>query len=292
MPSASYRLSETIWVSEAKGAVTTMTNKYRSVSIEKHRSRNDIFSDKVYDMMKEKHNQLKQSTSDNKPLLFRDHSMFCLSALFNSGTCRVEAACTSLPDDFFLSPSVCSHANVAVVYDVGVVSSFPMLEMEKVETSLSSLLGDVGDMVTVRERVDLAFGIVCAVEYFHEQLRVAHGLISCDTVFVTQQLRAKLLDPSAAFLLTGKLSEHGVSCGGDIKQLVEILLSLLSDTCPAFLFACDRLRDIAVGVDRVERKGDCYSLSEMKDLLHGLQQTAEYHCCPRGRQLVCQNLGE
>ena len=31
--------------------------------------------------------------------------MFCLSALFNSGTCRVEAACTSLPDDFFLSPS-------------------------------------------------------------------------------------------------------------------------------------------------------------------------------------------
>ena len=59
MPSASYRLSETIWVSEAKGTVTTplpdMT-KYRSVSIEKHRSRNDIFSDKVYDMMKEKHN--------------------------------------------------------------------------------------------------------------------------------------------------------------------------------------------------------------------------------------------
>ena len=201
-------------------------------------------------MMKEKRNQ---STNDNKPLLFRAHSMFCLSALFNSGTCRVEAACTSLPDDFFLSPSICSHVNVAVVYDVDVVSSVPMLEMEKVETSLSSLLGDVGDMVTVRERVDLAFGIVCAVEYFHEQLKVAHGLISCDTVFVTQHPRAKLLDPSAAFLLTGKLSEQAVSCVGDIKQLVEILLSLLSATCPAaaFLFACDCLRDIAVGVDRV-----------------------------------------
>ena len=248
--------------------------KYRSVSIENHRSRNDIFGDKLYEMMEDKHDQLKQSTSDNKPLLFRAHSMFCLSALFtSSGTCRVEAACTSLPDDFFLSPSVCSHANVAVVYDVDVVSSIPML---KVETSLSSLLDDVGDMVTVRERVDLAFGIVCAVEYFHEQLslRVAHGLISCDTVFVTQQLRAKLLDPSAAFLLTG----NAVSCVGDIKQLVEILLSLLSATCPAFLFACDRLRDIAGGVDRVERKGDCYynSLSEMKGLLDGLQQTAEY----------------
>ena len=175
--------------------------------------------------------------------------------------------------------------NVAVVYDVDVVSSIPMLQMEKVETSLSLLLGDVGDMVTVRERVDLAFGIVCAV---------AHGLISCDTVFVTQQLRAKLLDPSAALLLAGKLSENAVSCGGDIKQLVEILLSLLSATCPAFLFACDRLRDIAVGVDRVERKGDCYydSLSEMKGLLDGLQQTAEYRCCPRGRQSVCQGLGE
>ena len=266
--------------------------KYRSVSIEKHRSRNDILGDKVYDMVKDKRNQLKQSTSDNKPLAVRAHFMFCLLALFNSGTCRVEAACTSLPDDFFLSPSVCSHANVAVVYDVDVGSSIPLLEVEKVETSLSSLLRDVGDMVSVRERVDLAFGIVCAVEYFHDHLRVAHGLISCDTVFVTQQLSAKLLDPSAAFLLTGKLSEHAVSCVGDIKQLVQILLSLLSDTCPAFLFACDHLRDIAVGVDRMERKGDCYSLSEMKGLLDGLQQTAEYRCCPRGRQLVCQGLGE
>ena len=169
-------------------------------------------------------------------------------ALF-SGTCGVEASCTSLPDQFFFSPSACSHANVAVLYDVDVLSSIPILHMEKVETSLSSLLCDVGDRVTVRERVDLAFGIVCAVGYFHEQLRVSHGLISCDTVFVTQQLSAKLLDPSAAFLLTGKLCERAVSCAGDIQQLVEILMSLLSDTCPAFLFACDLLRDIAVGVE-------------------------------------------
>ena len=213
-------------------------------------------------------------------------------ALFSNGTCGVEAACTSLPDEFFLSPSVCSHANVAVVYEMDVRSSMPILHMEKVETSLMSLLCDVGDRVTVRERVDLAFGIVCAVEYFHEQLRVAHGFISCDTVFVTQQLSSKLLDPSSAFLLTGKLCEHAVSCAGDIKQLVEILLSLLTDTCPDFLFACDLLRDIAVGVGRGERKGDCNSLSEMKTLLDGLQQTAEYRSCPRGRQLLCQVLGK
>ena len=213
---------------------------------------------------------------------------FYLLALFISGTYGVEVACTSLPDEFFLSP-VCSHANVAVVYEVDVFSSIPILYMEKVETSLSSLLCDVGDRVTVRERVDLAFGIVCAVEYFHEQLRMAHGLIRCDTVFVAQQLTAKLLDPSAAFLLTGKLCERAVSCAGDIQQLVEILVSLLSDTCPAFLFTCDRLRDIGVVVEREERKG---SLSEMKALLDVLQQTAEYCSCPRGRQLLCQGLDE
>ena len=55
--------------------------KYLSVSIEKHLSRNDIFGDTVYDMVKDKRNQLKQSTSVNKPLLVRAHSMFCL---FNS----------------------------------------------------------------------------------------------------------------------------------------------------------------------------------------------------------------
>ena len=218
---------------------------------------------------------------------------FCLSALFENGTCRIEAACTSVPEDSFLFPSVCSHANVAVVYFVDVVSCIPMLEMERVETSLSSLLCALGDMVTVRERVDLALGIVCAVEYFHDHLRVSHGLISCDTVFVTQQLTAKLLEPSAAFLLTGKLpSEHVVSCAGDIKQTVKILLSLLSDMCPAFLFCCDRLRDIVVDVERMDRKGDCNSLSQMKALLDSLQQIAEYRCCPRGRQLVCKGLGD
>ena len=243
-------------------------------------------------MAKDKSNQLNQSTSDNKSALIPSSFCIFVSALFSSSTCTTEAVCTSLPDDFFLSPSRCSHTNVAVVYAVDIVSSIPVLMMEKVESSLSSILRDVGEKVTARERVDLAFGIVCAVDYFHNQLSVAHGLISCDTVFVTQQLSAKLLDPSAAFLLTGKLSEHAVSCAGDIKQLVQILLSLLSDICPAFLFACDRLRDIAVGVERMEGKGECNSLSEMKGLLDGLCQTAEYRCCPRGRHLLCQGLSE
>ena len=109
-----------------------------------------------------------------------------------------------------------------MVYDVDVVSSVPMLLMERVKTSLSSLLRDVSSMVTVRERVDLAFGIVCAVEYFHDHLGVAQGLIIGETVFVTQQLRAKLFDPSSAFLLTGKLSEHTATLANDIQQLLTL----------------------------------------------------------------------
>ena len=77
---------------------------------------------------------------------------------------------------------ICTIQAVAVIYDavicdVGIHKSVPMLVMEKVETSLSSLLLDVGDMVTMRERIDLAFGVVSAihVQYFHKHLRVAHG---------------------------------------------------------------------------------------------------------------------
>ena len=206
--------------------------------------------------------------------------------------CTVQALCTSLPDDFCLPSPVFSHANVAAVYDVGVVSSVPILVMEKVETSLSSLLCDVGQMVTMRERVDLGLGIVSAVEYFHDHLIVAHGLISGETVFVTQQLSAKMLDPSAAFMLTGNLCEHAATLDDDIEQVVHVLLSLFGDICPAFSFACDRLRDIAVGVENADRNGGRKSLFEVKTLLDDLRHTAEYRSCPGKRQLLCQDFGE
>ena len=68
-------------------------------------------------------------------------------------------------------------------------------------------------------------------------MRVAHGFISCasDTVFVTQQLSAKLLDPSAAFPPTDGKVVRG-ACSFVCKQLVEILLSLLTDTCPILVY--------------------------------------------------------
>ena len=178
------------------------------------------------------------------------------------------------------------------MYDVDLVSSVPILVTEKVEASLSSLLLDVGEMLTVRERVDLAFGIACAVEYLHGHLGVAHGLITGETVFVTRQLNAKLLDPSAAFLVTGKLSEHAATLANDMKQLVDLLLSLLSNISPAFSFVCGRLRGIAGGVESIDRKDECMSLSELRTVLDGLRLTAEYRCYPRGRQLLCHGLEE
>ena len=167
--------------------------------------------------------------------------MLSFSVLY--GICTVEAVRRSLPDDFCLRPPVCSHVNVAVVYDMNVISSVPTLVTEKVETSLSSLLYDVGQMVTIPERVDLAHGIACAVEYFHYHLKVAHCLINSETVFVTQQLSAKMLDPSTAFLLTGNLCEHTATLANDIRQLADRLLYLLSNIWPASSFAYDRLRD-------------------------------------------------
>ena len=213
-----------------------------------------------------------------------------LAAFHNTCLRTFVSVRTSLSHAFILSPSVCRHANVAVVYHVDVVPTVPTLVMEKVETSLSSLLNDVGDVVRVRERVDLAFGIVYAVEYFHDHLRMAHGLISGDTVFVTQELSAKLLDPSAAFLVTGKLWDPAMTFTDDIKQPADLLLSVLSDVCPALTLACDRLRDIAVGIESVDGKGDCGSLFEFKHVLDGLYQTEEYRSCPYGRQQLCQEL--
>ena len=123
---------------------------------------------------------------------------------------------------------------------------------------------------------------------------MGHGLINGDTVFVTQQLSAKMLDPSAAFLLTGKLSGRAVTFADDMEQLVHLLLFVLSDVCPPFLCACDRLRDIAVRVKSLveKEKGECRSLYNLKTMLNALRDTAEYRSCPRGRQLLCQGLDE
>jgi hypothetical protein len=64
--------------------------------------------------------------------------------------CLIEA---SLVDGVIISLPSCMHPNVAVLYDVGFFRSFPMLMMERMEAPLSTLLSDVGDQVTLRERL-------------------------------------------------------------------------------------------------------------------------------------------
>jgi hypothetical protein len=64
--------------------------------------------------------------------------------------CLIEA---SLLDDVIVSLPYCMHPNVAALYDVGFFRSFPMLMMERMEAPLSTLLSDVGDQVTLRERL-------------------------------------------------------------------------------------------------------------------------------------------
>jgi hypothetical protein len=56
-------------------------------------------------------------------------------------------------------------------------------------------------------------------------------------VFVTQQLNAKLLDPLAASVVTGKLPDPAGSFQSDLEQLSKLLVYLLSDVC-----SCDLLQ--------------------------------------------------
>ena len=122
-------------------------------------------------------------------------------------------------------------------------------------TSLALVVCDICQMVTMQERVYLTLGIACAVECFHDHLTVAHGLASSANVFVTQQLRARTLNPPEAYILTGNPCEQAATLANDIRKVFHLLPSLLSD-----IFACDHLLDIAVGVESWDRNGDCKSL--------------------------------
>jgi DNA-directed RNA polymerase subunit RPC12/RpoP len=132
--------------------------------------------------------------------------------LYDHTLCTPISICTKLPEDFIFVPSVCSCANVAVVYghsvdprgdDHGTLT--PVLMVEKFEMTLERLLWSSADSTStlnLRARIDIAFGIVNAMEYFHCHLGVGHGYIKSATVLVTEDLTAKLLDPTAAFLST------------------------------------------------------------------------------------------
>jgi hypothetical protein len=195
--------------------------------------------------------------------------------------CLIEA---SFLDDVIISLPACPHPNVAVLYDVGFFRSFPMLMMERMEAPLSSLLSHVGDEVTLRERVDVAFGIVSAIDYFHNHLNTTHGLISGGTVFVTQQLSAKMLDPLSACLVTGKLPDPAVTFADDMEKVIDLLTYLLND-----VLSCDYLRAMAISFQKPD--GHSLMTSLLFDFLDGVRRSDEYCHCPR-RQLMCQDRNE
>jgi hypothetical protein len=76
-------------------------------------------------------------------------------------------------------------------------------------------------------------------QYVHDHLKVVHCLTNENTVLITRQIPAKLLDYTAAYLATGKISDQATNFQGDVQQLIQLLLSILGDVCP-----CDCLTDI------------------------------------------------
>jgi hypothetical protein len=186
------------------------------------------------------------------------------------------SASISISDGFTIS-SICSHPNIASTYGVTFDASGAMLVIEKVETSLSSLLCDKTKVMTVYEKVNLAFGILSAMGYFHHHLEVPYGLLTGDTVFVTSNLRAKLLDPSAVYMLTGKTPDPGTSLEDDMVQLMSLLQSVLEDDCPALKSACSRLRSMAIMLNRGSRGYSYLSTFHMAAVLDSVRQSVGYY---------------
>lgn len=199
----------------------------------------------------------------------------------------LQPVAASLPDDFVLPQAVCLHPNIAVTYGITTTQSGPTLVMERVETSLSNLLSEVGDKVTVRERVDLAFGILSAVDYLHNQLTVVHGYLDIQHVFFTTSLTAKVLDPTAASLMTDDrtLLTSCLTATDDMRQLGKILTALFEGLQFSPWTAAKSLQ--AVVALLLDGRSRCF-LSDVRAMLDRLRGTAEYVYCNPKRHVLCE----
>ena len=184
--------------------------------------------------------------------------------------------------------SVCSHPNVVKTYEVIISSLGPVLLIEKVETSLLNLLVTVGDEVSVRERVNLSLGIVSAVDYFHRQLGIVHGLVHAHNICITSQFTAKLLDPAAALLVYAQVRNSAASFADDIRHLVQVLHMILKDAFPAISLAWGLVeRILIVGTNMYGTEGEEKDTQTMQmlTLLEQIRQTSEYGSCSKGLEL-------
>ena len=185
------------------------------------------------------------------------------------------------PDPFSLSFHY-NHPNIIRTYGITNVHSRSVLAIEKLETSLTNLLRTFGNELTVRERTDLAIGIVSAVEYLHHSHCIPHGRLSTDTVFFTSLLRAKVLDPDAALMVSSGVPS--TSMCDDVMQLQEILTSLFSVNDAAGDCFC---RQIVCQVRRVVGLSSSNAMYALLEYLNGIRGTQEYLACPAKRSVCC-----
>ncbi|XP_062502964.1 zinc finger protein 883-like isoform X1 [Corticium candelabrum] len=207
--------------------------------------------------------------------MFSDRSVFTFLSIPSNGVCSSSAIF-----------SMFNHPNIAVTYGVTVSTCSDMLVMEKVVTSLSDVLADsdVNDEMNVRDRVDISYGIVCAVDYLHHQVGIIHGYISPTTIFITSRLTAKLLDPAASCLVHNKICQRAESYEEDLHQLICLLIKLY-DSCSQFSSVCLRLCNM-ISRDEINKPREkCVSTTDLLELIDELRQNDEYSCSSRRREL-------
>ncbi|XP_062503454.1 zinc finger protein ZFP2-like [Corticium candelabrum] len=200
--------------------------------------------------------------------MFSDRSLLTFLSIPSSGVCSSSAGF-----------SMFHHPNIAVTYGVTVSTCSGMLVMEKVVTSLSDVLADsdVNNEMNVRDRVDISYGIVCAVDYLHHQVGIIHGYISPTTIFITSRLTTKLLDPAASCLLHNKICQRAKSYEEDLHQLICLLVKLY-DSCSQFLAICHRLCNM-ISCDEISKSREKFvSTTDLLELIDELRQNEEYSC--------------
>ena len=207
--------------------------------------------------------------------MFSDRSLFTFLSIPSNGVCSSSAIF-----------SMFNHPNVAVTYGVTVSTCSDMLVMEKVVTSLSDVLADsdVNDEINMRERVDISYGIVCAVDCLHHQVGIIHGYISPTTIFITSRLTAKLLDPAASCLLHNKICQHAKSYEEDLHQLICLLIKLY-DSYSQFSSVCHRLCNM-ISRDEINKSREKFvSTTDLLELIDELKHNEEYSCCSHRHEL-------
>ena len=212
-------------------------------------------------------------------LVFSDRSLVTFLSIPANGVCSSSVVF-----------SMFHHPNIAVTYGVTVSTGSDMLVMEKVVTSLSDVLDDsvVNEEMNVHERVDISYGIVCAVDYLHHQVGIIHGYISSTTVFITSRLTAKLLDPGASCLMNDKISERAESYDDDLHQLICLLIKLY-ESFSQFSFVRRRLDDM-ISPDEINKSREkIVSTRELLELIDELKHNDEYSCSSRRRELSIVN---